>query len=59
LYDWLVVALGDPQKAISHFKAANRRGRKVRMDEGGTTGSERTSPAAARVAKQKNFSKAH
>ncbi len=45
-------------EAMGHFKAANYKGRKVRVDEGGT-GGEHTSPAAARVAKKKDFSKAH
>jgi ATP-dependent RNA helicase DeaD len=58
MYSFIDIDANFFDEAMGHFKAANYKGRKVRVDEGGTAGGERTSPAAARVAKKKNFSKA-
>jgi ATP-dependent RNA helicase DeaD len=59
MYSFIDIDANFFDEAMGHFKAANYKGRKVRVDEGGTAGGERTSPAAARVAKKKSFSKAH
>jgi ATP-dependent RNA helicase DeaD len=59
MYSFIDIDANFFDEAMGRFKAANYKGRKVRVDEGGTASAERTSPAAARVAKKKNFSKAH
>ena len=59
MYSFIDIDANFFDEAMGHFKAANYKGRKVRVDEGGNAGGEHTSPAAARVAKKKNFSKAH
>jgi len=60
MYSFIDIDANFFDEAMGHFKAANYKGRKVRVDEGGNEGGgERKGPAAERVAKKKNFTKAH